>query len=265
MFKKIYVEITNDCNLTCSFCPRNNRKKEYITIIKFRELLKKLKGYTKYLYFHIMGEPLLHKDINELINIASKDFYINITTNGYLIKNIENNKNIRQINISLHSFNEVYGKSLDEYMVDIFDVCDKLALNGTYINYRLWTSFGDKEEVINRLEKHYNVTIKNEHLKLKNNIYLDFDETFTWPILSNILNEHGTCMGTRSHIGILVNGTVVPCCLDNNGLINLGNIYKNELNDIIKSDLFKRINEGFLKNTKVHELCKKCTFYRGER
>lgn len=265
MFKKIYVEITNDCNLTCSFCPRNNRTKEYITITKFQELLKKLKGYTKYLYFHIMGEPLLHKDINELINIASKDFYVNITTNGYLIKNIENNTKIRQINISLHSFNKSYGKSLDEYLNDIFSVCNNLALNNTYINYRLWTNFGDKLSVINRLEKEYGVNIKNEHIKLANNIYLDFDETFTWPILSNKENEIGTCMGTRSHIGILVDGTVVPCCLDNNGIINLGNIYKNELDDIINGDLFKSINEGFLKSIKVHNLCKRCTFYRGER
>lgn len=265
MFKKIYVEITNDCNLTCSFCPRNNRKKEYITIPKFKKLLKKLKAYTNYLYFHIMGEPLLHKDINELIDIASKGFYINITTNGYLIKNIENNTNIRQINISLHSFNAKYGKNLDDYMSDIFKVCDKLALKGTYINYRLWTNFGDKEEVINRLEKKYGVSIKNEHTKLRQNTYLDFDETFTWPSISKENNEIGTCMGTRSHIGVLVDGTVVPCCLDNNGQINLGNIYKQELDDIINSDLFKTINEGFLKNKKVHELCKKCTFYRGER
>lgn len=264
MFKKIYIEITNDCNLTCSFCPRNNRKKEYITITKFKELLKKLKGHTNYLYFHIMGEPLLHKDINELIIQASKDFYINITTNGYLIKNIENNTNIRQINISLHSYNTKYGKSLDEYMDDIFSACDKLVLNGTYINYRLWTEFGDKGKVIDKLEKKYGVSIKNEHIKLGYNTYLDFDEKFTWPILSKEENIHGTCMGTRSHIGILVDGTVVPCCLDNNGIINLGNIYKNELDDIINGDLFKKINKGFLKNIKVHELCKKCTFYRGE-
>lgn len=264
MFKKIYIEITNDCNLTCSFCPRNSRKKQYITTLKFKELLKKLKGHTNYLYFHIMGEPLLHKDINELINIASKIFYVNITTNGYLIKNIENNTKIRQINISLHSFNTKYGKSLDEYMNNIFSVCDKLVINGTYINYRLWNEFVDKQEVINRLEKKYTLNIKNEHIKLAHNTYLDFDDTFTWPTLSEEESIHGTCMGTRSHIGILVDGTIVPCCLDNNGLINLGNIYKNELDDIINGDLFKIINEGFLKNIKVHELCKKCTFYRGE-
>lgn len=265
MFKKIYVEITNDCNLTCSFCPRNNRKKEYITISKFKKLLDKLNGHTKYLYFHIMGEPLLHKDIDELINIASKYFYINITTNGYLIKKIANNTNIRQINISLHSFNPKYGKSLDYYLNEIFTVCDKLVLNGTYINYRLWTDFVDKKEVINKLKNKYQANIKEEHIKLSKNIFLDFDETFTWAILSKEENSSGTCMVTRSHIGILVDGTVVPCCLDNNGIINLGNIYKNELDDIINGDLFKKISKGFLKNVKVHELCKRCTFYRGDK
>ena len=101
MFKKIYVEITNNCNLSCSFCNENKRTKEFITIDKFNILLDKLRGYTDFIYFHLMGEPLMHPKINELIDLASKSFKINITTNGYLLDKIKNNKNIRQINVSL--------------------------------------------------------------------------------------------------------------------------------------------------------------------
>jgi MoaA/NifB/PqqE/SkfB family radical SAM enzyme len=103
MFKKIYVEITNSCNLNCSFCIGHTRKKEFITIDKFKLLLDKIKNHTDYLYFHLMGEPLIHPYINDLIDIASNNFNTNITTNGYFIDRIKDNKHIRQINISLHS------------------------------------------------------------------------------------------------------------------------------------------------------------------
>ena len=66
MFKKIYIEITNNCNLNCSFCIGNKRDKKFIAVEQFKVLLDKLDGFTKYLYFHVMGEPLLHPYINEL-------------------------------------------------------------------------------------------------------------------------------------------------------------------------------------------------------
>ena len=111
MFKKIYLEITNNCNLDCSFCIGNKRSKKFIDIEQFNILLSKIEGFTKYVYFHVMGEPLLHPKINDLIDLASSKYFVNITTNGYLIKRIENNKNIRQVNISLHSFDTKYNKS----------------------------------------------------------------------------------------------------------------------------------------------------------
>ncbi|MGM9834155.1 MAG: radical SAM/SPASM domain-containing protein [Bacilli bacterium] len=262
MFKKIYVEITNICNLNCSFCPNHKRDKKFLSVEDFKTLLNKIEKHTKYLYFHIMGEPLMHPYINDLINEASKKFKVNITTNGYLIKKIENNKNIRQINISLHSYNENNGKSLDDYMQDIFDVADKISKN-TYINYRLWTNFSEKNAIVNKLRNKYMAEITNSHIKLDDNIYLDFDEAFIWPSLDNEdYGEKGTCLGTRNHIGILVDGTIVPCCLDNNGIINLGNIYKQNLDDIISSKQFLNIRNGFLNNKKVCELCRKCCFYK---
>ena len=124
-FKKIYVEITNSCNLNCDFCIKNKRDNKFISIDEFKLLLDKIKDYTNYLYFHVLGEPLLHPKINELIDIASNDFKINITTNGYLIDRIKDNKNIRQLNISLHSFDDKYKIKLIDYLNNIFDTADK--------------------------------------------------------------------------------------------------------------------------------------------
>ena len=123
--KKVYVEITNNCNLDCSFCIKNTRKSMFMSEDNFDVFLNKLKNTTSYLYFHVMGEPLLHPLINEFIDIASNsNYFVNITTNGYLIKRIINNKNIRQINISLHSFDNKYNKSLIDYLNDIFEVAE---------------------------------------------------------------------------------------------------------------------------------------------
>jgi radical SAM protein with 4Fe4S-binding SPASM domain len=262
MFKKIYIEITNKCNLNCDFCIGNERNKKFISLEDFNLLLDKLNGYTKYLYFHVMGEPLLHPYINDLINEGSKRYFINITTNGYLIKRIKDNKNIRQVNISLHSYDEKYQKSMESYLNDVFEASDELVKNGTYIKYRMWVGNDNSEIIKKRLEDKYSVVIDKDVVKLSDNVYFEVEHEFIWPSLDNdYYNEIGSCRGLRDHIGILVDGTVIPCCLDSAGVINLGNVYKQDLNDIIGSDLFKEMKQGFLNNKKIHELCKKCNFY----
>ena len=263
MFKKVYLEITNNCNLNCSFCIGNKRVKKFIEMEQFKILLAKLDGFTKYLYFHVMGEPLLHPHINELIDLASERYFVNITSNGYMLDRIKYNKNVRQINLSLHSFTEGYGKSFSEYINDIFDSVDTLVANSTIVKYRLWVNSEYKDKVIKELDNKYNVCIgENKSLKLADNIYYEVENEFIWPSLDNdYYNECGSCRGLRDHIGILVDGTIIPCCLDSAGVINLGNVYKQDLNDIIGSDLFREMKQGFLDNKKIHELCRKCNFY----
>lgn len=257
--KKVYVEITNLCNLNCSFCIKNTRKGMFMSKDNFEVILSKLKNTTNYLYFHVMGEPLLHPLINEFIDMASKDYFVNITTNGYLIKKIINNKNIRQINISLHSFNEIYTKSLEEYMQDILEVADNLKDN-TYINYRIWVNSPYKKEIIKLLEDKYNIKI-TKHTKLDHNTYIDFDSEFIWPDLNNnYYSEVGTCYALKDHLGILVDGTIIPCCLDSKGIINLGNIFNEDIKDIQDKERYKTILQGFKNNKKHEELCKHCKF-----
>lgn len=264
MFKKVYVEITNNCNLKCPFCISNKRDKKFISLDEFSNVINKLKGFTNYLYFHVMGEPLLHPKVNDLINLAfDNGFNINLTTNGYLIDRIVNNKNIRQVNISLHSFHENNGVSLEDYINNIFCSVDNLVNNGTYVVYRLWVNSIYRDVILDKLNNKYNVNIgDNKSIKLSDNVYFEVAEEFIWPSLDNdYYEENGSCMGCRTHIGILVDGTVVPCCLDSAGIINLGNIYKQDLNDIIGGENFINLKNGFLNNKKIHELCKKCNFY----
>ena len=258
-FKKIYLEITNICNLKCNFCPGNKRPKEEMTLENFRIILEKLENYTDNLYFHLMGEPLVHSKINELIDVASLKYQVNITTNGYLIKKIENNKNIRKINISLQAIKS--DEEIDNYLKDIFETVDKLYNQGTTVVYRLWNEQASSSKIIEKLEKYYKINL-NGNTKIQDRIYLDREIPFIWPDLNNnYYNEEGSCMGLRSHIGILVNGDIVPCCLDYNGTITLGNILNNDIDTILKDKRVQNMQENFLNNKKCEEFCRHCNFY----
>lgn len=263
-FKKIYIEITNICNLNCSFCAKNNRKQEFISLDRFMYILDQIKNYTEYIYLHVMGEPLLHPEINKIIKFANeKGLKVNITTNGFLIDKLNNN-DIRQINISLHSVHEQTVINKDVYLNKIFNKCEELAEKGVYINYRVWRS--NCLDILSILEERYNIKIKIEDKTkiLSNNIFYSKEEEFIWPIerLGEGNNySSGGCRALKDHIAILVDGTIVPCCLDNNGTIPLGNIFDNNLSDIINSSTYKKLVTGFNENKKIHPLCQNCNFY----
>ena len=237
MYKKVYIEITNTCNLSCDFCIKNKRNNKFMSINEFEIILKKLKGLTNYLYFHILGEPLLHPKINELIDLATSYGYkINITTNGYLIDKIIDNKNINMINISLHSYNAL-------------------------VNLRLWVNNKYNNDIIKQINEYYHTNIKLEKYTIKKNLYLDFNKNFIWPDLNNnYYNELGKCYGLITHFGILVDGTIIPCCLDSEGIINLGNIFNDNINEVLNSNRCINMINNFKNNKKVEELCKHCKF-----
>lgn len=262
MFKKIYIEITNICNLNCNFCLKTSREKKSLSMDEFKYILGELKPYTKYLYFHVLGEPLLHQNINEFIDEASNNFFVNITTNGYLIKNIKS-KNLRQVNISLHSFDEQYGKNLESYLNDIYTFANNFK-KSTYINYRLWVKNKNFDEIINFLQLKYNCTINCFHanFKLDENIFLSFEDEFTWPEnnLSDKKDYCGFCHALTDHVAILSNGTVVPCCLDGSGIIDLGNIFEEGFDEIVNGKKYVEMKNNLHNGIRNNLLCKKCNF-----
>lgn len=262
-FKKIYIEITNACNLSCTFCIKNKRHIKYLNMDEFKIVLEKIKPYTDYLYFHVLGEPLMHPLINELINEASGNFNVQITTNGYLIDKIKDNSNIRQVNISLHSFDNKYNISLDDYMNNILNTVDSLIYKNTYITLRLWVNNDNQDRMIKIINEHYNcnVDLISDSFKINKYLYIKKFKKFIWPDLDNdYYEESGTCYAIRDHIGILVDGTIIPCCLDSKGIINLGNIYDENLNDILKSERINVMLKGFCEHKKKEDLCKHCNF-----
>ena len=253
MFNRIYIEITNICNLNCDFCPHTERIKKSMTTLEFESVILKIKDYTKHIYLHVKGEPLMHDELDSIIKIANKyNLNVNITTNGRLLNkkiDIINNNKVRQINISLHSFN-----NLDE-IKELLKVLDKI--NDSYISLRLWNN-KDNKEILDILESHYNKRIEftGKRFTLTDKVYLDKDILFEWPdIKRKVITTCGTCKGAKSQIAILVDGTVVPCCLDKDGVISLGNIFTDSFEDILSSDRYV----NYLTNLKCKKLTEELT------
>ena len=274
MLKKIYVEITNICNLKCEFCPQTNRKKEYMSLEKFEEVIMKIHKHTKLVCLHVKGEPLLHNDLEGILKILEKyNLKTNITTNGTLIKEkleiIKESKAVRQINFSIHSImqNEKLNK---QYLQDIFECAEELK--DTIISYRLWNLRSIKEndinnDIIKMIESYYDLQNlkqslqENSFLKVKENIFINQDIEFTWPdINKEVIIEKGKCLALKEQIAVLVDGTVVPCCLDNNGGIPLGNIFEETINDILERPKSKIIKSNFENSIITCNLCKTCGF-----
>lgn len=258
-FKKIYIEIINYCNLNCPFCVKTKKDKRMMSFDEFKDILVKIRPFTEYIYLHVQGEPLLHPNIEEFICLADEmGFMVNLTTNATLLKNHPNiTKHLRQLNISLQAIMSLDNK--DDYLLDIIKVIENNS--NAYISLRLWGGF-EKSNIISFFENAFATKINLEvSNKLIDNVFFSFDDEFEWPSLnSNYFSLNGTCLGTISHIAILCDGTVVPCCLDKDGIIALGNIHDNSLSDIINTNKFIKLNEGFRSHKITEELCSKCSY-----
>lgn len=268
MYKKIYLEITNVCNLNCSFCHKTSRKKKFLSAEEFRLLIKKIRPHTDYLYFHLMGEPLIHPDFGRLLEAASEaGFHNTIATNGLLIKEKADEllKNPPyKITFSLHSYEANHMPlSLTEYLNNITDFCKKAEKKGTICVLRLWNEGGENslnEKILAFLRESFVFKENRRGFTLSEKIYLETAEKFIWPDKNAEKQDVHFCMGLRDHIGILSDGSVVPCCLDADGEITLGNLFTEELSDIINKPRAKKIFDGFTKKQATENLCSRCQY-----
>jgi radical SAM protein with 4Fe4S-binding SPASM domain len=282
LFDKVHIEITNICNLQCSFCPKVLRTKKIMDLELFSKIVREVAPLTQQIALHLMGDPMLHPKLKDFLNICgSNNLKVFLVTNGTLLKEKHLltllHPTIRQVNFSLHSFSDNFPeKDFSDYLKGIFEFTDQ-ALNlrpDLYINYRLWNlkSINSQKnsnfEMLNAIRDKYNFSIPDEiyvknkkSFKVVGRLYLHFDTEFVWPSLElPFLGTQGTCYGLRSHFGILVDGTVVPCCLDKEGLIPLGNINNSSLDQILSDEKAQNILKGFLVGFLANPLCQRCQY-----
>lgn len=281
-FKKVYIEITNVCNLSCNFCPKTSRKLEFMDKNSFQHIIKNIKPYTDHIYLHLMGEPFLNKELEQFLDISRENqLRVNITTNGTLIENVKDillkAPALRQVNISLHSFEaneenvdfDVYIENIINFVMEateeteiicslrLWNLDTKYTANND-MNVDIFKLLEEKFELKEDLKK---ILKEKNSFKLKKNLYLSMGEKFMWPSLKvEELGERAFCYGLRDQIGVLVDGTVVPCCLDSEGSIKLGNVFEQDLEEILNSKRAKDVYDGFSGRKAVEDLCKRCGF-----
>ena len=270
-FRKVYLEISNLCNLKCSFCPGTKRTPKIMEEDSFSLLLDKLRPWTDYLYFHLMGEPLCHRNLERYLFLAAeKGFKVILTTNGTLLparqQQLLRAPGLHKINISLHAF-EANDLSVpfEAYLRGCFEF-GKAAEGGILVVYRLWNrggADGKNEEILSFMERYFPKPWVQERrgVRIGSRVYLEYGDKFDWPDLS-LPSREGRffCYGLRDQIGVLCDGTVVPCCLDHEGDLALGNLLESELETILSSPRAASIYNGFSDGFAREALCRRCGY-----
>lgn len=271
-YSRVYVEITNICNRNCSFCPGTSREKRRMTLDEFKYVASSLVELTDYIYFHVMGEPLTHPDLPEMIKYAtSLGFKCAITTNGSLLQSRGDeliSAETYKINLSVHSFEEGEEEKYLAYIHSLADFADKSSNNGVLTVLRLWNKGHDgglNDRTLDILKEKLAGEWKwgSRGARIRQKLHLEYGDRFDWPDMSaENMGDEVFCYGLGDHFGVLCDGTVIPCCLDHEGDIALGNIYKTPINEILASDRAENIRMGFAKKCAVEELCQKCGYAR---
>lgn len=275
-FAKVYLEITNQCNRRCAFCPGTGRSPGFLSIEQFEQLLRKLRGYTKFLYFHLMGEPLLHPDLAAFLDMAGQfGFRVILTTNGTLLEKRSTEllraDALHKVNVSLHSFEADARGVFEAYVSACLSFAKQAAATGILVNLRLWNldaahlrGLNERnDEIMRMLQTVFPApwSLARGGQKLTDRVYLSRSERFAWPSLTAPdLGESRFCYGLKDQIGVLCDGTVVPCCLDHEGDLALGNLFTEDLAEILEKPRSQAILRGFQRNKAVEELCRRCGF-----
>ena len=265
--KRIYIEITNICNLNCSFCLNHQRKFESMSIEKFEEIILSIKDLCDYVYLHVQGEPLNHPNFYKILDICeANEMKVQLVTNGTFINKYDsliNYECLRKVSFSLHSI-DYQSIEIDEYMNDIFNFIS--TNKNSYIELRFWNKDNlslKSQQCLDIIKDKYELieTNKINSYKLDTKLFLHFDNQFQWPDKnSDPCLKMTSCHGGVNMIGILVDGTVVPCCLDAKGSINLGNIFNEDINQILQSERYIKLVKGFQNRNISEDFCKKCTY-----
>ncbi len=281
MYSRVYVEITSICNRQCSFCPGTSRAPRRMTVEEFDTVTERLRGVTEYLYYHVMGEPLTHPELPVFIRMAKeKGFRSAITTNGTLLRArgrelVE--AGVYKVNISVHSFEDGEDRGAHEaYLEELLDFAAYASARGVLTVLRLWNLGedgrplgGDNDRTLERLRERFpdgEATPwhwSSRGARLRDKLHLEYGDRFVWPdMAAKDQGERVFCYGLKDHFAVLCDGRVVPCCLDREGAVTLGNILETPVADILATERAVCMREGFMRRCATEELCRRCGYAR---
>ena len=292
--ESVYIEITDSCNLRCSFCPCGTAgnaamPRTFMPTALFEKCIAGAQEIgAKNVFFHVLGEPTLHPGFaHYLKKLEQTPLRLTLTTNGTTIertgRHILDCPAVRQVNFSTHAFAELPRETAERHLQNVLDFCRIAAVErpDLYVNLRLW-NVGAAEAtpwnryMLDRIRETFGVEVTPGHFcsrhksfNISGRIYLHEDTRFEWPKLdesgatSSVTTGNypaGTCHALDTHVAILHDGRVVACCLDYSGQITLGNIQENGLAEILEAPLARELREGFAQNELRHPLCRACSY-----
>ncbi len=269
IYDRFYIEITNTCNLNCSFCLPTQRKARFMTLDEYKHILSEIDPYSKHIYLHIKGEPTLHPELKEIMDISHLyDKKIHLVTNGTLLEKLNfdliDHPTLSQLTLSLHSLQELNESQRHETLKSIENLIMRSKDKHFSLFLRIWNE--NNEDLLTWLRNILGVNFEyqaNKHrLKVGKNLTLDFDKEFTWPSLDlPFVGDIGSCYGGIKMMGIFVDGQVTPCCLDNDGDLSLGNVFEISFKDLINQSKYLDFVSGLVSNRLIEPLCQHCSYH----
>ncbi|MGN8412500.1 radical SAM/SPASM domain-containing protein [Helicobacter pylori] len=277
LFKKIYIELSDICGLQCSFCPNPKNIRGVMPLELFEKVCKEAAPLTQMITLHVLGDPCKLKNLKHYLSTAKRfSLKVDLVTSGVYLHNFETllQDAIYQISISLDAGLDAHNKlNQHRYIQKILEFCRyKCEKNSeVFLNLRIQDSTLDKHQNLIKpfLESFECVSLEGlktqGRARLFKKSFLNIQKTFKWPSLNapNPLNQESKipyCYGLIKQIAILSNGVVVPCCMDTQAHINLGDLNHMPLKDILNSQKAMAIKTHFLKGEALEPLCQNCSY-----
>lgn len=268
-YQRIYIEITNVCNLNCPFCLATDRQPRFMTVSEFDHVLKEINDQSEHIYLHIKGEPTLHPQFREIMDLAHhyrKKVHLvtNATRLDQLCFDLTAHPALSSLALSLHSIRTFSEQEKLTYMNTVENLIMRSENRPFSLYLRVWNQ--NNSELLDHLKMilktDFNYSPSKHRIKIRQNLVLDFDKEFMWPSLKHsFVSKEGHCYGGLKMMGILVDGTVTPCCLDNNGDMALGNLFETPFKTLINQDRYTTFVDQMASNRFSEELCQHCTYH----
>jgi radical SAM protein with 4Fe4S-binding SPASM domain len=240
----------------------------------FADVLRQAQGLADDLFFHVLGEPLLHPGLDGFLDLAhERGCSVRLVTNGLLIgragETLLGKPALRQVSFSLHALE---GSGWERPLASILAFAREGARSGLLISLRLWSqdASGNDGAILEALRREFSFGGEipggmppGRGVRLAPRVFASRMEPFQWPSLDpGLEDENGFCLGLSRQAAVLAGGEVVPCCLDKDGVMSLGNIREKPLGEILSCERARKIIEGFARRRPAEELCRKCRFKR---
>lgn len=289
--KKIYIELSDICHLACSFCPAPKGVRGVMSLEAFAHALDSALMLTKRIALHILGDPCALPNLANYLTLAhSKGAEIELVTSGAFFHKHRPqtllSPPVYQLSISLEAGID---NAIANYATKLAPLLAyHLQHPSCFLNLRVQDSslYQNPQALCTLLrqilpESIFTPTHHTHHQKFchalsRNDIYTLFDEKgrirlwskafliikphFTWAGFATMPQKHKSCHALKEQIGILSDGTIVPCCMDTQGAINLGNITTTSLQEALHSPRAVAMKNGFKTQRAVESLCQHCGF-----